>query len=195
MRRKIILASASKRRSAILTSCGIKHKTVKSRARELHSHSSPVSDIVKKNAEAKVLKVASKYKNSLLIGADTLVRLGSKTIGKPRSRKEAETMLYKFSGKKIDAYTGIHLLDTKTKKSVSGYEKSSLYVKRMDGAEIKRYFKALRPYDKAGGFSIEGVGSIIFDDIRGSYFNILGLPMQKLAQLFQKINLNILDFI
>jgi septum formation protein len=64
-----------------------------------------------------------------------------------------------------------------------------------ENALFKKYFKLLGPYDKAGGFSIEGVGSLIFDNISGSYFNILGLPMIKLSKLFSEIGLDVLDFI
>ena len=74
-------------------------------------------------------------------------------------------------------------------------KKTSLYIKEIVPKDIAKYFRLLGPYDKAGGFSIEGVGSIIFDDIRGSYFNVLGLPMGKLQELFRDIGLDLLDFV
>jgi len=80
-------------------------------------------------------------------------------------------------------------------KKASGYDKSDISVRPISDAEAEKYFRLLGPYDKAGGFSIEGVGSLIFDDIRGSYFNILGLPMIKLAELFRETGFDILDFI
>ena len=70
-----------------------------------------------------------------------------------------------------------------------------LRVKRIPSRDIDKYFKLLGPYDKAGGFSIEGVGSLVFDDITGSYFNVLGLPMGKLQELFLKLELDLLDYI
>jgi len=193
--KQIILVSASKRRSDILKSCGIKHRIVKSNAKEIHSHDILVSEVVVENARRKVSKVSADLKKKVLIGADTLVRLGSETIGKPKSRSEAKRLLTRFSAKKLDVYTGMYILDTESNKSASGYEKSSISVCKLAPNQINRYFDALKPYDKAGGFSIEGVGSIVFDNIRGSYFNILGLPMGKLAKLFAKIDLNMLDYI
>ncbi|MFH1868100.1 MAG: nucleoside triphosphate pyrophosphatase [Candidatus Omnitrophota bacterium] len=195
MKQIVILASASKRRSQILTSCGIKHKVAVSNAVEAHGKGASISAIVVKNAKAKAIKIAPRYKYALIIGADTLVRCGSSLIGKPRSAKEAKALLKRFSGKRIEVFTGVFVIDTLTGKAAKGCEKSSLYAQRLTKAEIDKFFKLLGPYDKAGGFSIEGVGSLLFDDIRGSYFNILGLPMITLRNLFKKLGLEILDFI
>jgi septum formation protein len=100
-----------------------------------------------------------------------------------------------FSARRIEVFTGLYLIDTSTKKAAGEYDKSYIYMEKISNKDINRYFSLLGPYDKAGGFSIEGAGSIIFDNIRGSYFNILGLPMAKLAKLFKKLDLDILDFI
>lgn len=195
MKKHIILASASKRRSQILASCGIKHRVAVSNALETRGRGLLISAVVVKNARAKAEKVAARYSNALIIGADTLVRAGKSLIGKPRSAKEAKALLRRFSGKRIDVVTGIFVIDTATAKKASSHEKSSLYAQKLSKAEIDRFFKLLGPYDKAGGFSIEGVGALLFDDIRGSYFNILGLPMITLRKVFKKIDLEISDFI
>lgn len=195
MKRKIILASASKRRSQILSSCAIRHKVVPSRADETHSRKHSASWIVVHNARKKAEAVAKKRKDSLVIGADTLVRMDSHIIGKPETAKEAKGLLRRFSGNRIEVITGLCLIDTLSGKRVWGCEKSSLYVRKMKKSEIEKFFKLLGPYDKAGGFSMEGAGSMLFDDIRGSYFNILGLPMIKLKELFNKLKLDIVDFI
>ena len=163
--------------------------------KELHTIKRPASWVVSHNAKLKAGGILKKYKNAVVIGADSLVRMGKQLIGKPRTEKEAKQFLRKFSGKKIEVFTGLFLVDTSSGKTAGGYEKSSLYVQKISGADIDKYFNLLGPYDKAGGFSIEGVGSILFDDIRGSYFNILGLPMIKLTELFKRLELDIADFI
>ena len=188
---KIILASHSKRRSMILSSCGIRHSVIVSRAKESMTGKSPGS-IVKKNACLKAEIVAGKVKSGYVIGADTVVLLGKRIIGKPRNAKHAKNMLKAFSGRMISVYTGLCIIDAKRQKKITGCEKTELKVKKMSYTEILKYFKLLGPYDKAGGFSIEGVGSFIFDDIRGSYFNVLGLPMAKLNAMFKKIGVDIL---
>lgn len=195
MKRKIILASWSERRSRILSESGIKHSVVPSGVAERMKPGEHISEIVRNNAVRKAQKVAASNKEAIVIGADTLVAHGSKIIGKPDSKKNAREMLKKFSGSGLEVYTGISVMCAAENKRASGFSKSSLKVTRINAGDIERYFRLLAPYDKAGGFSIEGVGSIIFDDIKGSYFNILGLPMIKLAELFKKIGYDILDYI
>lgn len=191
---KIILASRSKRRSMILSSCGIRHKVIVSRAKEFMTGKSPGS-IVKKNACLKAGLVAGKVKSGYVIGADTVVLLGKRIIGKPRNAKHAKNMLRAMSGRMISVYTGLCIIDVKRQKKITGYEKTQLKVKKTSYTEILKYFRLLGPYDKAGGFSIEGVGSFIFDDIEGSYFNVLGLPAAKLKEMFKELNIDILNII
>ncbi|MDD5440381.1 MAG: Maf family protein, partial [Candidatus Omnitrophica bacterium] len=194
----IILASQSKRRSAILTSCGIAHTVMPSDAKEIHPKKKHIISSVIKNAERKVRSVMNepglRDAAVIVIGADTLVTLGNEVIGKPRDSRHARAMLRQFSGASIDVYTGLFVINTRTQKNTSGFAKSTLNVKRIPEHHIAHYFEKLGSFDKAGGFSIEGVGSLIFDDIHGSYFNILGLPMERLSDLFEAIGHSLLDF-
>lgn len=193
--KRIILASASKRRSKILTECGIPHEVVVTGVEEKMDEDKELYNIVIDNASRKVDSLADKERNAVIIGADTLVMHDEDILGKPSGENAARKMLKKFSGQSIDVYTGLCVVDTQEDKKACGYEKSSLVVASLSDEEIEKYFKLLGPYDKAGGFSIEGVGSLIFDNIRGSYFNILGLPMMKLAGLFREVALDISSFI
>jgi septum formation protein len=190
----LILASSSKRRLSILKDCGIEHEAVVSGAKELLSEKYSIPQLVQINARLKAQKVSRIVDEGIVLGVDTLVLLGKSIIGKPRNKKQARLLLQRFSGRKIEVYTGLHVIDKYRHKSVSGYEKTSLWVKKIPRDQIDKYLKHLGPFDKAGGFSIEGVGSVIFDNIHGSYFNILGLPTGKLSELFEKINLDIFDF-
>jgi septum formation protein len=193
--KKIILASQSKRRSAILKSCHIPHRVVVSGASELHKPTKRPGALVALNAERKVAAVARRERSAVIIGVDTLVLFKKRLLGKPRTKGQAKGMLKAFSGGRIAVYTGICVVDSGTSRKAAGFEKTSLRIKKIPASDIDRYFRLLGPYDKAGGFSIEGVGSIIFDDVTGSYFNVLGLPMGKLQDLFRKIELDLLDFI
>jgi len=192
---KIILASNSKRRREILASCGIKHKIVPSNAMEVggrHACPLPPEQVAMINARIKAEAVAKKFRSGYVIGADTVVLLGKKIIGKPKNAKHAQKMLKEMSGGTIAVYTGLCVIDVKKENLISDYEKSLVTVKKLKCTEIPAYFKLLGPYDKAGGFSIEGVGSFIFDDIKGSYFNVLGLPTAKLKEMFEKLGVDIL---
>ena len=194
MIKEIVLASASKRRSQILASCGIKHKIFTSNAREVHfQNRTPVWN-VKENARRKARICAKKYRNNVIIAADTLVVLKGQLIGKPKNEIEAKKLFKAFSGNRLEVVSGICVMDTQTGKNACATEHSLLYAQELYNKDLDRYFDALKPYDKAGGFSIEGIGSFIYDDIKGSYFNILGLPMILLKNLFKKISLDVLDF-
>ena len=100
-----------------------------------------------------------------------------------------------MSAKTISVYTGLCVIDIQKGNIISDYEKSLVTVKKLKSSEIPKYFKLLGPYDKAGGFSIEGPGSFIFDNIKGSYFNVLGLPPAKLQEMFKKLGVDILAHI
>ncbi|MFH1878989.1 MAG: Maf family protein [Candidatus Omnitrophota bacterium] len=195
MRRDIILASASVRRAEILSSCGIKFRVVPSGAEEDLEQHRPVYETVQINALRKAETVASGEELSIVVAADTLVVYGGKVIGKPGSEEDARMLLKNFSGGEVEVCTGLCVIDSLKGAKAVGFEKSSLNVASLTDREVDRYFRLLGPYDKAGGFSIEGVGSIIFDNIRGSYFNILGLPMMKLKELFSEAGLDLLDYV
>ena len=189
---RIILASGSKRRSSILDSCGIKHSVVVSAVKENMQDADP-GRLAVSNARLKAGKVGEKTGKGFIVGADTLVLLGKEIIGKPRDASHAMKMLKSMASKTVSVYTGLCVLDAATGRSVTGWECSKVRVKKIRPRDIARYFKLLGPYDKAGGFSIEGAGSFIFDDINGSYFNVLGLPMAKLNELFKKLDVDLLD--
>jgi len=193
--RKIILASKSKRRSAILKSCNILHAVIPSSVREEQRRSGSPAALVLRNAGRKAETVARKKRKGIIIGVDTLVLFKGKLVGKPRTKAEAKRMLKGFSGNRIKVYSGICVIDAGRSKRSSGYDKTTLDIKKIPSSDIDKYFRLLGPYDKAGGFSIEGVGSIVFDDVGGSYFNVLGLPMWKLQELFREIGLDLLDFV
>ncbi|MCM8780099.1 MAG: Maf family protein [Candidatus Omnitrophica bacterium] len=194
MKQTLILASQSKRRAQILKSCGIRHKIIVSGVSEKFHRRLHPKELVLHNAREKAKSVAKKLNSGIVLGCDTLVLFKSQPIGKPKNVKYARKMLECFSGKKISVYTGLCLIDVSGAKQAQAVAKSQLWVSKIPPQELDRFLPFLGPYDKAGGFSIEGAGSIIFDNIRGSYFNILGLPMYALAVLFRKIGLNILDF-
>lgn len=190
---RIILASSSKARSRILRQCGIPHTVMISRAQEIMDSKKGPRYNVRINAQKKARLIAKKVNDGIVIGADTLVLLKKQLIGKPRSQREIQTLLKALSGKTITLYTGLCLIDTKCKKTASAITVTTIQVKHLTNQEVNKFLIKSGPYDKAGGFSIEGVGSFIFDDIVGSYFNVLGLPTITLNKLFKKLNINLLD--
>ncbi|MCQ9208174.1 MAG: Maf family protein [Omnitrophica bacterium] len=190
MKYKIILASASKRRSKILQECGIPHRVVISNVPEKMDHKKGARFNALYNARVKAEKIADRYRQGFVIGADTVVLSGKRLIGKPKTAKEARALFRTFSGKTILVYTGLYVIDVKKGKSASGIDVSKVHVKRLSREKQDKFIKISGPYDKAGGFSIEGPGTFVFDKIEGSFYNILGLPMIKLNELFEKLGVD-----
>ncbi len=192
MKYEIILASASKRRSKILKECGISHRVVISNVPEKMDHKRGARFNALHNARVKAEKIADRYRQGFVIGADTVVLSGKRLIGKPKTAKEARSLLRIFSGKTILVYTGLYVIDARKGKSASGIDVSKVRVKRLSREKQDKFIKISGPYDKAGGFSIEGPGTFVFENIEGSFYNILGLPMIKLDELFEKLGVDFL---
>ena len=190
---KIILASASKRRSKILKECGIAHRVVVSNAPEKMCHKTCAKANVLGNARLKAEKIADKCKEGFVIGADTVVLSGKRLVGKPKTKKEARQLLEAFSGKTILVYTGLSVIDAESRKSKSAVCVSKVRVKKLSRKKMDEFVKIAGPHDKAGGFSIEGPGAFIFDNIEGSFYNVLGLPLMKLYELFEKLGVDLLN--
>ncbi len=188
----LILASKSPRRHYLLTQAGLSFSVIPSDFDENTVSMSSPENYVRILAEAKADDVSNKYPESWVIGADTIVLLGRRLIGKPKTRKEAIALLKAFSGREILVYTGLYVIDIKRGRSAGGIDVSRVYVKTLSRKKIDRFVKIAGPHDKAGGFSIEGPGAFIFDNIEGSFYNILGLPMMKLNELFERLGVDLL---
>ena len=192
MKPKIILGSGSERRSKILAECGIPHEVVVSDIEETMDPKQGVAYNALVNACRKADVVSGRVKNGFVIGADTLVLMGQRIIGKPKDKDEAKKLLRDFSGKTILVCTGLCVKNAATGKSAKGSIVSKVRVRKIEHKKMDKFLDVLGPYDKAGGFSIEGVGSMIFDDVEGSFYNILGLPMGMLYDLFGQLGEDLL---
>lgn len=179
----IILASNSPRRKELLSGLDIKYqvKTLPD-IDESYPENLKGADIAVYVAEEK----ASAYKdhlqdNTLLITADTIVVLDDKVYGKPRDTEEAKQMLRELSGKTHEVMTGV-CITTKDKKR-SFAVSSEVRFARLKEEEIEYYVEKYKPLDKAGAYGVqEWIGYIAVEYISGSYFNIMGLPIQRLYQ-------------
>ena len=189
--RGIILASASKARRELLKKIGLKFTVALSRAGESRTIKRNCKDLVVSNALLKAEDVASRLKSGIVIGADTVVLVGNKIIGKPKNLKDAAKTLKMLSRKPQWVYTGIAVIDIDNGASFTDYEKTKVYVYPLTDAEIKSYFKKVSPLDKAGSFDIQGLGGIFIDRIEGCFYNVVGLPLAKLARLLKKTGIDI----
>lgn len=151
-------------------------------------------EMVKMFAYGKASDVAKKFKEGIVIGVDTIVVFNGKKLGKPKSDEDAFKMLKSFSGKKQYVYSGVCLIDCKTKKKILDYEVTDVYFKKMDDYEIKSYIKTGEHKDKAGGYGIQDLSSIFIKKINGCYFNVMGFPIYNIYKNLRKMGVNIFEY-
>ena len=191
--KKLILASGSPQRKKLLKDLGVQFTVRPSRAKEIQKIQTTCSALVKHNALQKAKDVAGRLKSGVIIGADTLVYGGNKEIiGKPRNLKEAKKILRALFSKPHWVYTGVAVIDTETGKRIIDYEKTKVFMLPLSDEEIDHYHRKVCPLDKAGGFDIEGGGSVFIHRIEGCYSNVIGLPIAKLAQMLREVGVFIL---
>ena len=189
--RKIILASRSKARAKLLKDIGLKFCTASSKIKEERVLKNGCSELVINNALKKARDVAKKFNSGIVIGADTVVLAGKSIIGKPKSRKDAEKTLTRLSRNPQWVYSGIAVIDIDKKKTVTFCEKTKVFMRRLKKKEIHDYFTRVSPFDKAGSFDIQGLGGLFVERIEGCFYNVVGLPLPKLALAFAEIGFNI----
>jgi septum formation protein len=189
--RKIILASKSKARKKLLKQLGINFVTATCGIKESHKLRGSCKCLVINNALAKAKDVAKRFESGIVIAADTVVLADKKIIGKPHNMKDAARTLKLLSQKPQWVYTGIAVVDIDKRKALTDYEKTKIYMNPLSDRMIKKYFTKVSPMDKAGSFDIQGFGSIFIDRIEGCFYNVVGLPVSKLAKLLSKLGVNI----
>ncbi len=190
--RNIILASKSPRRIELLRKIGLKFKVEASR------YSEKLNPKLKPRALARILSAgkaksaAARHKNAIIIAADTVVVLGKKVFGQPRSKTEAKKMLKMLSGRSHKVITGFIVMDTASGRKISGEEETKVFFRKLSGEEIKSYVNSGEPAGKAGAYAVQGLGSLLVKRIEGDYFNIVGLPLCSLTEALKKIGVSVL---
>ncbi len=190
--RKVILASRSKARKALLTQIGIKPIVAGSGVKERRTLKNGCAHLVIDNAMRKAQAIARKFPKGVVIGADTVVLVGKRIIGKPKDTKDAIKTLKLLSRKPQWVYTGVVVIDIENNTIFKAYEKTKVYLYPMTDKDIKGYIRKAHTLDKAGSFDIQGAGAGFVKHIEGSYSNVVGLPLGKLAKMLQTAGINYL---
>ena len=190
--KKIILASASPRRREILGTTGLRFEIcVSDYEEDLGLKKGPralARFLSRKKAEA----IAHKYKNAIIIAADTFIVFKDKLLGKPHTAEEATKMLTMLNGKAHSVITGFTVLDTGGNKSVSRSVETKVYFKKLGRKEIKAYVNTKEPLDKAGAYAIQGLGAVLVEKIEGDFLNVVGLPLRALTKSLKEFGVNVL---
>ncbi|MDP2890061.1 MAG: Maf-like protein [Bacteroidota bacterium] len=179
---EIILASKSPRRQQLLSDLGLKFRVQSMDISEDFPKGLGMTEIPVYLAELKAEAFRPFLKNNqLVITADTIVWLNGKVLNKPTDYADGFRMLRDLSGNKHQVITGVCLLSTE--KKVSFYASTDVWFKELSDEEINYYLENFRPYDKAGAYGIqEWIGYIGINHIEGSFFNVMGLPIQSLYE-------------
>jgi len=184
----VILASQSPRRIELLKTVIKNFRIVPSKIDEVcDTDLSPEENAILLGRK-KATSVAKLHPHHLVIGADTLVVLENKIIGKPTDAENARQILRQLSGQEHKVITGVAVVHSKIFSAVSI---SHVRIKALTRNEINSYVESGEPMDKAGAYAIQGEGSFLVESYSGSYSNIIGLPMDLLKDLLQKLNFSI----
>lgn len=192
---KIILASSSPRRRELMAQAGFAFEVLVSEADETIEAETP-GEMVEVLSERKAAAVAEEIKKQgfaeesvLLVGADTMVAIDGKKLGKPKDKKGAEEMLEELSGRTHQVYTGVTLIRLKKAENGSILQESRTFSEGTDVSfypltkeEIRSYIATGEPMDKAGAYGIQGKAAVFVKEIKGDYNNVVGLPIARLYQ-------------
>lgn len=192
MSKKLILASASPRRKDLLKSLGLNFEIDFALVDEEVEDGLLPKEIVMTLAKKKALAISYKYQEGLIIGADTLVFLNGEVLGKPKSEEDAFLMLKNLQGKEHEVYSGVFLIDVATGESEVSFEKTKVFFRPLSDNEIWSYIATKEPFDKAGAYAIQGLGSTIVYKIEGDYFNVVGLPLACLSKMLKKFGIQVI---
>jgi septum formation protein len=184
---KMILASGSPRRREILAQMGYDFKTVSPDLDEsLLDGESPDRHVMRLSS-AKAKSVADKHPDDLVIGADTIVVLGNRILGKPSSPDEAIEMLHLLSGKAHVVYTGLSLIILSEKLERTGYDATKVIFNTLEDNSIRSYVESGEPLDKAGAYGIQGMGSFLVNHYEGEFDTVIGFPTKLFSNLFAEV--------
>ena len=184
----MVLASASPRRRELLKQLGLDFEVlVSAEESEAATDAAPCSR-AETTALAKALPVAARCPEALVLGADTLVWVEDRPLGKPVDEQQAAEMLRMLSGRTHVVHTGVALvgLDGSYGKQDVACVDTEVRFRDLSAHVIARYVATGEPLDKAGAYGIQGRGAVLVESIRGCYYNVVGLPLSKVAEMLEK---------
>lgn len=186
---KYVLASTSERRKELLkriiNDFEVKVSDFNEEEVEFNGNlNSYVEELAEKKGEAILDSVTE---DSIIISADTIVSYDNKILGKPKDEEDAFKMLKSLSGNVHKVYSGVSVYNTKTDKRITVSLSTEVKFSTLTDAKIRAYIKSKEPLDKAGAYGIQGLGGVFVEEIHGCYYNVVGLPLNKVAQILEEI--------
>ncbi|KUK64522.1 MAG: Maf-like protein [Desulfotomaculum sp. 46_80] len=190
----LYLASSSPRRRNLLEQLGVSFCVLEQEIdEEAVTLEMPPQMRVQELAQRKALAAAEKVAGGLVIGADTIVYCGGQILGKPATQEEAEQMLFLLRGRQHEVYTGVAVVEKPSGNMLVDFEKTLVRFRPLTAKEIKAYAATGEPAGKAGAYAIQGLAAIFIEGVIGCYFNVVGLPLARLAGMLKTFEVDLLD--
>ena len=187
MKNRLILASQSPRRYDLLTQVNLDLEVIPSEVNEEFTEGETPGEHVLRLAEAKAIKIGTLHPDRWVLGADTVVTIDHLVLGKPKDREEALGMLKQLSGKEHRVLTGLFVCHRKKGKQDRLLVQTAVRVKPLTLLEMEWYVRTGEPFDKAGGYGVQGVGAFMIESVHGSYTNVVGLPLCESIELLDRL--------
>ena len=190
---ELILASGSSRRAELLKNCGYEFTVVKSEADESLVVCGDPAELVERLSLLKARSVfdsldGNRKRGSVVLGSDTVVVLDGRVLGKPADEEDAYEMLRAESGRMNTVYTGVAAVSfvNGAVKETAAHDAARVFFSELTDSEIRDYIATGEPMDKAGAYGIQGVFSIFIERIEGSYFTVVGLPVNLAYRMLRE---------
>lgn len=181
----LILASGSPRRRDLMNEAGYEFSVVVPDVDEIEDPARNIEDLTRANARLKSEAVAGDHPDAVVIAADTLVELDHRALGKPVDMAEAFEMIRSLNGRTHQVFTAVCVACVSAGKEREFSVVTDVTFKELTDGELRHYHKLIEPLDKAGAYAAQDYGEIIIDSIRGSWTNVVGLPMDQLAEVLE----------
>jgi len=183
---RLVLASASPRRAALLEELGVRFTRRPVAVDETPRAGEAATEAVERLARAKALAGARENEEALVVGADTLVVLEGELLGKPADADEARHMLARLSGRTHDVVTGVAVLRMPEAREAAGHVRTAVRFRDLEPRDMEALVESGEGIDKAGAYGIQGLASLMVEEITGDYFNVVGLPLGLLRRLIRE---------
>ena len=187
---RIILASGSPRRRALLHELGLAFEVFTPDVDESHADTENPESLCRRLSRLKAQAGAEKFPDSIVIAADTIVVIDGEILGKPRNREDAFRMLKMLQGREHVVMTGVSVCSVV--RVISHVEHTRVKFRALSDDEIRAYISSGECDDKAGAYAVQGKGSLLVEGIEGDYFNVVGLPVCRLGVMLGKFGINII---
>jgi len=182
----IILASASPRRAEILRTVGWPFEALPVDIDESRRADEKAVDYVQRLAREKADAAAGRLPASVILAADTTVTIDDHILEKPAGESDARRMLQLLNNRWHRVLTGIAIINRETSRTIVAHEETEVKFAAMSDEEIDWYVNSGEPMDKAGAYAIQGLGARFIEEIKGDYFNVVGLPLRLVYEVFLK---------